>query len=156
MTKSNLHQFNPENYCAIYARRGSKNEDNIENQLQSCRSKATELNLVTFKEYLDFQSATKYEPFQRVGLRELIDDLKDNKFKTLIVFKIDRLARNITHFKEIKSLCRQNNVRLVYSSSDEPNFEDDNELSSLIENISLSFSAIEPVSTVLKTQDSIE
>jgi site-specific DNA recombinase len=152
-----LYQYTPEHYCAIYARRSSqKDKVNIDNQLQTCRNKAKALGLIISREYSDIESATKFEPLHREGFKQLVYDLKNNKFKTLIVFKGDRLARNIIHFKEIKFLCKQNNVRIVYAASDEENSDNDDELFSLMENIKISFSEIEAETIATRTKDGID
>lgn len=152
-----IYEYNPNHYCAIYARRSIKNnKDNIENQLQTCRDKATDLNLLISQEYFDFESATRYEPLHRPGFKKLVYDLKNNRFKSLIVFKRDRLARKTVHFKEIKYLCKQNNVKLIYAASDEGYLDDDSEISSLIENILVSFSELEPENIKLRTKDGID
>lgn len=154
---NNLYEYNPNHYCAIYARRSSQNDkDNIENQLQTCRDKADELNLIISEEYFDYESATKYEPFHRPGFKKLIYDLKNNKFKCIIVYKRDRLARKVIHFKEIKYLCEQNNVKIIYASTDEAFLSEENtnkSLFSLIENILVSFAELEPENIKLRTKD---
>lgn len=154
---NNLYEYNPNHYCAIYARRSSQNDkDNIENQLQTCRDKADELNLIISEEYFDYESATKYEPFHRPGFKKLIYDLKNNKFKSIIVYKRDRLARKVIHFKEIKYLCEQNNVKIIYASADEAFLSEENtnkSLFPLIENILVSFAELEPENIKLRTKD---
>lgn len=153
----NLYEYNPNHYCAIYARRSTSNDkNNIENQLQTCRNKADELNLIISEEYFDYESATKFEPLHRAGFRKLIYDLKNNKFKTLIVYKRDRLARKVLHFKEIKYLCKQNNVKIIYSSADEAFLSEDNSdknIFPLIENILISFAELEPENIARRTKD---
>ncbi|MCY6482813.1 recombinase family protein [Clostridium aestuarii] len=152
-----VYEYNPNHYCAIYGRRSTKNnKDNIQNQLQTCRDKASELNLLISQEYLDYESATKYEPFHRPGFKKLIYDLKHNKFKSIIVFKRDRLARKTVHFKEIKYLCKQNNVNIIYAANDEFALDDNSEISSLIENILVSFAELEPANIALRTKDGLD
>lgn len=154
---SELYKYNPTHYCAIYARRSIlNNKDNIENQLQSCRNKAKELNLIISGEYFDHESATRFEPLHRPGFKKLVYDLKNNKFKHLIVFKRDRLARKTIHFKEIKYLCKQNNVKLIYAASNETFLDDGSDLASLMENILVSFSELEPENIKLRTKDGID
>ena len=152
-----LYKYNPNHYCAIYARRSTSNDkDNIENQLQTCRDKAHELNLIISEEYFDYESATKFEPLHRPGFKKLIYDLKNNKFKTLVVYKRDRLARKVLHFKEIKYLCKQNNVKIIYSSADEAFLSEENtdkNIFPLIENILISFAELEPENIARRTKD---
>lgn len=158
MTENNsyIYKYNSSHYCAIYARRSIKiDKQNIETQLSTCRDKANELNLLIFNEYTDFESATKYEPLCRSGFKELVYDMKNNKFKTLIVYKRDRLARKLIHFKEIKALCQKYNVKIIYAANDEIYIDENSPMSSFIENILLAFAEIEPQNIKLRTKDGI-
>lgn len=154
---NNLYEYNPNHYCAIYARRSTSNDkDNIENQLETCRDKAHELNLIISEEYFDYESATKFEPLHRPGFKGLVYDLKNNKFKSIVVYKRDRLARKVLHFKEIKYLCKQNNVKIIYASSDEAFLSEENtdkDIFPLMENILVSFAELEPENIARRTKD---
>lgn len=152
-----LYQYNPNHYCVIYARRSTPNDkDNIINQLNICRNKAKELNLIISNEYSDIESATKYEPMHRPGFKQLMYDIEHNKFKTLIVYKRDRLARKIIHFKEIKSICQSHGIKIVYAANDEIAFDENSITGSLIENILISFSELEPVNINARTSLGLE
>jgi site-specific DNA recombinase len=151
-----LFSVNAEEYAAIYARKSSKdNRDGIKSQIMSCEEKLEEENLHLYKSYTDLISATRYEPMNRSGFRELVYDMQDNKFKTIIVFKRDRLARDPMHMKEIKTLCRNYNVRIVYSCEGE--FQPtDSPMSDFVENIIMAVAQIEPKMTGLRAQAGID
>lgn len=147
-----IYKFNPNHYCAIYARRSNSNEKyKIDNQLQKCRDKAEDLDLIIYNEYSDHESATKFEPLHREGFKQLIYDLKNDKFKTLITFKRDRLARSPLHFKQIQYLLREHGVKVYYAADDEHQFNDTpSEI--LMENLIVAFSSLEALTTRYRTQ----
>lgn len=49
----------------------------------------------------------------RVGLRRLLDDVKKHKFDAVIVFKIDRLSRNLQHLLAIFEEFEKNHVSFI-------------------------------------------
>ena len=74
--------------CSLVIERGQ----NPENQLVPIRQLAAARNFKLTKEYVDFISGTKD---RRPQLDELIKDARTGKFKVLLCYAMDRLARDV-------------------------------------------------------------
>ena len=134
----------PQEYAAIYARKSTKADNN---SIQAQKSLAMDVinkeGLLLYKHYSDVESATKFEPIHRVGFKELMHDAMEGKFKTLVVFRRDRLARRASHLIEIKKFFKKYNIRIIYSNEGE--FQpDDSYISNFIENIIMAVDELEP------------
>lgn len=134
----------PKEYAAIYARRSTLMENNsIESQIEIAKKKIKENNLFLYNVYSDKESATKYTPIHRPGFKQLLYDAKNGKFKTIVVFRRDRLARKVDDLIQIKNTFKELGINLVYSNDGE--FQpSDNYISSFIENIITSVDELEP------------
>ncbi len=80
--------------AVIYARYSSHNqtECSIEGQLEVCRKFAEEHNYNVIYEYIDrAKSGTKEN---RESFQKMIEDSKNKTFKAIIVYQLDRFARN--------------------------------------------------------------
>lgn len=135
---------NPENYAAIYARQSNLSDkvDSIHMQELKGKETALENNLLVYKHYSEKVSATEVPYMEREKLRELIEDAKAGYFKTLIVFRRDRLARNTLEAMKIKNIFKNLNVRILYSSKSEFN-SDNSPNSDLIENVTSAIAELE-------------
>lgn len=134
----------PEDYAAIYARKSIKAENNsIQSQLALARDTLVKNDLLLYKEYWDEESATKLPPNKRQGFSELIKDAKAGKFKTVIVFRRDRLARKASDLLEIRNLFKKLHVRIIYSNSGEYQ-PSESYMSDFIENIIMAVDELEP------------
>ncbi|WP_203363666.1 recombinase family protein [Bacillus sp. REN10] len=67
-------------------------------------------------------SATKLPMTKRSRLMELINLIKADKVKKVIVYKRDRLARNFYEFVDITKIFIKHKIEVVYTASNEPNF----------------------------------
>ena len=134
----------PQEYAAIYARKSTLLENNsIESQIEIAKRKIKKKGLFLFNIYSDEESATKYHPTHRPGFKQLLYDAKQGKFKTLVVFRRDRLARNVQDLLHIKKIFKSLDIEIVYSNEGE--FQPDNSyISSFIENIIMSVDELEP------------
>ena len=104
--------------AAIYARKSLQNDNNsINSQLQEARQILKDENLLLYKTYIDdgvTATTTKIE--ERKGLNQLLQDALQDKFKTVIVYKSDRLARDIHQAIAIRRIFRQKGIKVIYSS----------------------------------------
>lgn len=116
--KTQEFDLNPEHYAAIYARKSIvKDNNSIVGQIQRAKEILKEKKLILYNIYIDDGiSATMTEIQERKGLNQLIADVKQQKFKTIVVYKSDRLARNIEQAVQIRSLLNHYNVKVIYSS----------------------------------------
>ncbi len=78
---------------AIYCR-VSTEEQNVDKQEDLCREFCERNNYEIFKVYKDVVSGTKSS---RPSFNKLLEDMRHYKFHTIMVTKIDRLARSLQH-----------------------------------------------------------
>ncbi|ABR48343.1 Resolvase, N-terminal domain [Alkaliphilus metalliredigens QYMF] len=134
----------PYDYAAIYARKLIKTESHsIPSQIFTGKQVINSKGLLIYKSYWDSESASTYTYDKRNGFCELLYDLKQDKFKTLVVFKRDRLSRNFNELLSIKKLCKKHNVKILYSAPGEFQADSNNYYSDFIENILMGISELE-------------
>lgn len=89
---------------------------------------------MVYKVYQEKISASEIPYTEREEFSKLISDAKSGLFKTVIVFKRDRLARRTEDFLKIKNIFKQNGIKVIYSNEGE--FQpDDSPMSDFIDNI---------------------
>nr|WP_272509012.1 recombinase family protein [Clostridium ganghwense] len=135
---------NAEEYAAIYARRSTKIENNsIPSQIAIAKERIESEKLFIYDIYEDKESATKFHPLHRPGFKRLMYDAMNGKFKTIVVFRRDRLARRVEDLIEIKNTFKKHGIKIIYSNKGE--YEcDGSYLSSFIENIIIAVDELEP------------
>lgn len=99
--------------AVIYARYSSDNqrEESIDGQLRECKKFAEYNGITIVGEYIDraFSAKTDNRPeFQR-----MIKDSYKAVFDTVIVWKLDRFARNRYDSARYKALLKKNGVRVI-------------------------------------------
>ena len=107
----------------IYARYSSHNqrEESIEGQIRKCRAFAEENGITIIGEYVDRAMSGKTD--KRDDFQRLIKDSSKGHFQAVIMYTLDRFARNRYDSAHYKALLRKNGVRLYYteqSITDEP------------------------------------
>ncbi|WP_288221643.1 recombinase family protein [uncultured Clostridium sp.] len=106
----------PKNYAAIYARiSGTRDNNSISSQIQLATNALKEKNLLIYSVYTDFDSAKKLSPTKRKGLSKLLADAKAGCFKTVIIYRLDRLVRRYKDWLEIKNTFSKLGINLIYS-----------------------------------------
>ena len=109
---------NPKNFAAVYARiSGKKDNNSINAQIELATTALNKNNLIVYDTYTDFDSAKKLSPTKRKGLSKLLADAKAGCFKTVIIYRLDRLVRNYKDWLEIKTLFSKLNITLIYSDN---------------------------------------
>lgn len=84
---------------ALYARVSTADKDqNSETQLVHLRDYCALLGWEVHQEYVDKASATDVS--HRIAWRELMDDAVKHRFKTVLVFKLDRAFRSVKHMHD--------------------------------------------------------
>lgn len=137
--------INPENYAAIYARQSNKSEkvESVEAQCLEGKKIALKNNLLIYKCYKEEMPISNVPINKRKEFNNLIEDAKLGYFKTLIVFKRDRLARDTEQFLQIKTIFKNLGIKIIYSNENE--FQpDDTPTSDFIENIIAAVAELEP------------
>ena len=109
--------------AVVYARYSSHNqrEESIEGQLRKCREYADQHGFTIIEEYCDRAISGKTD--ERYEFQRMIKDSEKGRFQVVIMYTIDRFARNRYDAAMYKAKLRKNGVKLYYteqSISDEP------------------------------------
>ena len=101
---------------AIYARQSLDKKDSlsIEGQIELCKYKLSANE--DYEVYQDKGFSGKNT--QRPELKRLVEDIKANKIDVVIIYKIDRISRNIKDFYDLWEIMKQHNCQIV--SATEP------------------------------------
>lgn len=97
----------------IYARYSSDNqrEESIEGQLRECKEFAEKNDITILGTYIDRALSAKtdnHPDFQR-----MIKDSEKNMFDVVLVWKLDRFARNRYDSAHYKSILKRNGVKVI-------------------------------------------
>lgn len=100
--------------AVIYARYSSTNqrEESIEGQLRECHDFAAKNNIVIIGEYCDRAISGKTD--KRPEFQRMIKDSEKGKFDTLLLYTIDRFARNRYDSAIYKAKLKKNGVKVIY------------------------------------------
>ena len=97
----------------IYARYSSDNqrEESIDGQLRECKAFAEKNDIQIVGTYIDraFSARTDNRP----DFQKMIKDSVSKKFDVIIVWKLDRFARDRYDSAHYKALLRKNGVKVV-------------------------------------------
>jgi len=95
---------------AIYTRETTAKQSNSSNlQLDKCRLKAEAIGYPVTKEIIDLGKSSN----NRKELQELIAVLEKNHIKAIIVYKVDRLTRNISDLNYLIGLLVKKGIELI-------------------------------------------
>lgn len=99
--------------AVIYARYSCdrQREESIEGQLRECREYALKNNLCVIDEYIDRAYSAKTD--DRPEFQKMITDSSSKKFNAVIVWKLDRFARNRYDSLHYKMILKNNNVEVI-------------------------------------------
>lgn len=102
---------------AIYPRKSvyRDNSDSVQVQVQLCKEYA---GIIYKGENLEFRIYDKDEGFSgkntnRPSFQELMSDVKNNYIDVVMVYKLDRISRNVQEFSSMYSVFQQHNVSFV-------------------------------------------
>ncbi len=97
----------------IYARYSSdgQREESIEGQLRECYAYAEKNGIAIIDEYIDRALSAKTD--KRPRFQQMIKDSAKQKFDTVLVWKLDRFARNRFDSASYKYQLRRNGVTVV-------------------------------------------
>ena len=99
--------------AVIYARFSSEkqNEASIEGQLRECMEYAEFNNIQVVGNYIDRAQSAKTD--HRPNFQKMIKDSAKRLFDVIIVWKLDRFARNRFDSAYYKNILKENGVRVV-------------------------------------------
>lgn len=97
----------------IYARYSSDNqrEESIEGQLRECKEFAQKNDIQIIDSYIDRALSARTD--NRPDFQRMIKDSEKGLFDTVIVWKLDRFARNRYDSAHYKSILRKNGVKVI-------------------------------------------
>ncbi|MCL1882621.1 MAG: recombinase family protein [Defluviitaleaceae bacterium] len=127
--------------CVIYARYSSdgQREESIEGQLRECKEYAEQQNMTLINTYVD--RAISAKTGNRPEFQKMIADSARKQFDVVLVWKLDRFARNRGDSATYRAVLKRNRVKVV---SAKENISDGPEgiiLESLLEGIAEYYSA---------------
>ena len=104
--------------AVIYARYSSDNqrEESIEGQIRECTAYAEKNGITVIKHYIDRALSAKTD--NRPDFQQMIKDSEKRLFDIVLVWKLDRFARNRYDSAHYEYLLERNHVKLV--SATEP------------------------------------
>lgn len=99
--------------AVIYARYSSdsQREESIEGQLRECKEYAKKNDISIIGEYIDRALSAKTD--NRPNFQKMIKDSYKRIFDTVIVWKVDRFARNRYDSAHYKNILKKNGVRVI-------------------------------------------
>ena len=99
--------------AVIYARYSSDNqrEESIEGQIRECTAFAEKNDITILRHYIDHAYSAKTD--NRPEFQNMIKDSGKKLFDMVIVWKLDRFARNRYDSARYKSLLKKNGVKVV-------------------------------------------
>ena len=101
------------NTAVIYARYSSSNqrEESILGQIRDCQQYAERNGITVIHEYTD--SALTGKTDKRPSFQQMIRDSEKHTFQTVLVWKLDRFARNRYDSAMYRNILKKNGVRLI-------------------------------------------
>jgi DNA invertase Pin-like site-specific DNA recombinase len=99
--------------AVIYARYSSdsQREESIEGQIRECKAYAEKQGLTVLNSYIDRAFSAKTD--NRPEFQHMVKDSAKHLFDVIIVWKLDRFARNRYDSAHYKSVLRKNGVKVV-------------------------------------------
>ena len=97
----------------IYARYSSdgQREESIEGQLRECKAYAEKNGITILDSFIDRAQSAKTD--NRPAFQRMIKDSAKRLFDVIIVWKLDRFARNRYDSAHYKSVLRKNGVKVI-------------------------------------------
>lgn len=119
ITKSNLIDANDSRSVAIYARVSTREQSELGYSVRDQEVKCTkyieymdeESSIIECKKYLDEGQSAK--SLERKQMKQLIDDIKNNKIKAVVIHNLDRITRKMKDFIHLIELFERYNVELI-------------------------------------------
>lgn len=101
--------------AVIYARFSSdrQREESIEGQIRECKAFAKRKGITIVGEYVDRAKSASKDTAKRDSFLQMIKDSSKSQFDTVLVWKLDRFARNRYDSAHYKNTLRKNGVKVV-------------------------------------------
>ncbi|WP_297522502.1 recombinase family protein [uncultured Clostridium sp.] len=143
-SKKNKNKNKNKEYAAIYARiSGEKKNNSISSQIEEGTLLAYEKNLLIYSSYVDKVSGKSLSPEERKGYKKLLIDAKAGCFKTLIIYRYDRLVRNYDDWIKTSSILKKLGIKILLADKTQPPCNE-NPNDNFLTNLMVLFSDFEP------------
>lgn len=119
--------------AVIYARYSShlQREESIEGQLRECRDYASKNDITIIGEYIDRAISGKTD--HRPNFQKMISDSAKGQFEAVIMYTLDRFARNRYDSAIYKAKLKRNGVKVLYAKQPMPDTPEGIILESVLE-----------------------
>ena len=99
--------------AVIYARYSSdgQREESIDGQLRECKEYAVRQNMTIIGSYIDRAISAKTD--DRPEFQRMVRDSSKKQFEVILVWKLDRFARNRVDSATYRAILKRNGVRVV-------------------------------------------
>ena len=103
--------------AVIYARYSSDNqrEESIEGQIRECTAYAEKNGITVVRHYIDRAISAKTD--NRPQFQQMVKDSERKLFAIVLVWKLDRFARNRYDSARYKTQLKKNGVKLMSAAS---------------------------------------
>ena len=101
--------------AVIYARFSSdrQREESIEGQLRECHEFASKNGIIVVHEYIDRALSASKDTEKRLDFLKMIRDSSKGQFEGVLVWKLDRFARDRYDSAHYKHILKKNGVRVI-------------------------------------------
>ena len=101
--------------ACLYLRYSSaaQTEQSIEGQMRVCREYCQRNNIAIAEVYIDRATSASHDLAKRTNFLRMISDAEKHKFDAVIVYKLDRFARNRYDSATYKAKLKKHGVRLI-------------------------------------------
>jgi site-specific DNA recombinase len=124
---------------ARYSPGGNQTEQSIEGQLRECYDYAKQHDLTIVDTYIDRHISGKTD--HRAQFQKMIKDSDKRTFEAVLMYKLDRFARNRYDSAIYKSHLKKNGVKVLYAKESIPDGPEGIILESLLEGMAEYYSA---------------
>ena len=97
--------------AVIYTRTATKCDMEIYQQIAMCEHYANEKGVAVQKVFIDNGNSGRNT--NRPALRKLLRNAKRGKFQFVIIYKMDRLSRNLTDYLMIEKQLAEHDVKII-------------------------------------------
>ena len=99
-----------ERYETIYARQSVDKKDSvsIETQIDDCKTRCKTANIRIYKD-----KGYSGKNTERPEFKKLVRDIEAGLISKVVVYKLDRISRNITDFYKVYELMKQHNCVFI-------------------------------------------
>lgn len=135
---------------AGYIRVSTKDKQEINIQKDSINKYVSDYNLNIFDVYIDIgESGSKSS---RPQWDRLISDMNNNKFDTLIIYKLDRIGRSIINLMSLFEIFEKKNIKIIVTTQ---NIDTTTPEGKLFRNILAIFAEYERQITISRVNDGL-